>query len=158
MHIGLTKHELDISKNQLSLLLADTYLLYIKTQKCHWHVVDPAFCALHEFFGEQYNSLASAIDEIAERIRMLGGVAPASFAEFMAITRLKEKNNAHDFDNGQNMLHALGVDHELMIKYIREAIKLLNDGADEGTKDFLITRLEAHEKILWMIQSHYDNK
>lgn len=158
MHIGLNQHELDTSKNQLKLLLADTYLLYIKTQKCHWQVVDPAFCALHEFFGEQYNSLAAAIDEIAERIRMLGDAPPASLAEFTAMARLKEKNKPHDFDNSQNMLHALGFDHELMIKYIRDAIKLVNDTADEGTKDLLISRVQYHEKILWMIQSHYDNK
>ncbi|HJT06289.1 MAG TPA: DNA starvation/stationary phase protection protein, partial [Stellaceae bacterium] len=60
----------------LSKLLADTYTLYLKTQGFHWNVVGPRFHDLHKLFEEQYNELAAANDEIAERIRALGAKAP----------------------------------------------------------------------------------
>src|SRR6266849_1281287 len=61
----------------LSKLLADTYTLYLKTQGFHWNVTGPRFHDLHKLFEEQYNELADANDEIAERIRALGAKAPA---------------------------------------------------------------------------------
>ena len=68
--------------NGLAELLADTYTLYLKTQNFHWNVTGPFFHSLHGMFEEEYTELASAVDEIAERIRALGAMAPASFADF----------------------------------------------------------------------------
>lgn len=62
-------------------LLADTYALYLKAQGFHWNVVGPNFIALHELFEQQYTELQEAIDTIAERIRILGAFAPATFSE-----------------------------------------------------------------------------
>ena len=72
----------------LARFLADTYALYLKTQNYHWNVEGPQFAQLHSLFEEQYNDLATTVDEIAERIRALGAPAPGSFAEFQRLGTL----------------------------------------------------------------------
>jgi starvation-inducible DNA-binding protein len=66
----------------LSRLLADSYTLYIKTHNFHWNVTGPMFQTLHAMFEEEYTELATAVDEVAERIRALGHPAPGSYAAF----------------------------------------------------------------------------
>ena len=69
----------------LSSILADSYTLYLMTQNFHWNVTGPRFHQLHTMFEEQYQELAEAVDDIAERIRAIGHRAPGSFKEFMEI-------------------------------------------------------------------------
>src|SRR5690606_19328454 len=72
------------------ILLADTYTLYLKTHNFHWNVTGPMFTTLHTLFETQYTELALAVDEIAERIRALGHVAPGSYAEFAQLANVKD--------------------------------------------------------------------
>src|SRR5688572_1045757 len=69
----------------LSAVLADQHVLYQKTRNFHWNLTGMRFHTLHEFFEKQYLALADAIDETAERIRMLGGTSPGSMAEFLKL-------------------------------------------------------------------------
>jgi starvation-inducible DNA-binding protein len=64
--------------------LADSYAMYLKTLGVHWNVTGPSFFGLHKLTDGQYKELHTAADAIAERIRALGHVAPASFSEFRA--------------------------------------------------------------------------
>ena len=68
----------------LSRLLADTYVLYLKTHGFHWNVEGPMFQTLHQMFMVQYTETWNAIDPIAERIRALGHYAPGSYAAVRA--------------------------------------------------------------------------
>ena len=74
----------------LSRLLADSYTLYLKTHNFHWNVTGPMFTTLHTLFETEYTELALAVDEIAERIRALGAVAPGSFSAFQALSKVVE--------------------------------------------------------------------
>ena len=74
----------------LSRLLADTYLLYLKTHSFHWNVEGPMFQTLHQMFMEQYTETWNAIDLIAERIRSLGEYAPGTYREYTKLTRIRE--------------------------------------------------------------------
>src|SRR3990170_712470 len=74
----------------LTRLLADSYTLYLKTHNYHWNVRGPMFTTLHGLFELEYTELAMAVDEIAERIRALGAVAPGSYRDFAHLTALKE--------------------------------------------------------------------
>ena len=132
-------------------MLANTYILYIKTQNFHWNVVDPRFRSLHLLFESQYNDLAEALDDLAERIRMIGQRAPGSMREFLALTDLKEE---YDELDGTEMLAALLNDHDKVIEGLRNAITISQNAHDEGSADLLINRLRAHEKIAWMLRSH----
>jgi starvation-inducible DNA-binding protein len=138
--------------HNLSLILADTYVLYTKTQNFHWNVIDPRFYSLHLLLEKQYEELAEAIDEIAERIRMLGEMAPGSLKQFIEMTSLKESDGDMDADE---MLEQLINDHETLCRCIRERIELASKLGDEGTADLLIQRLRAHEKNAWMLRSHF---
>ncbi|NNE12941.1 MAG: DNA starvation/stationary phase protection protein, partial [Ilumatobacter sp.] len=73
--IGISEGDRHAIADGLSKVLADSYTLYLKTHNYHWNVVGPMFNTLHLMFEEQYNELALAVDELAERIRALG--APA---------------------------------------------------------------------------------
>src|ERR687884_2029810 len=74
----------------LSQVLGDTYTLYLKTHSFHWNVTGPMFHTLHQMFEEQYRELWEAGDQIAERIRALGFIAPGSYKEFSELTYLQE--------------------------------------------------------------------
>ncbi|OGO91867.1 MAG: DNA starvation/stationary phase protection protein [Coxiella sp. RIFCSPHIGHO2_12_FULL_42_15] len=133
---------------ELSKLLSDTYALLIKTQNYHWHVNGPHFKSLHELFEEQYVSLATAVDLIAERIVTLGGIAPASFEDFSKLTSI-HKGNSHATSG--DMVADLYKDHAQVIKDMNNAIKIAQDNEDEGSISLLSERIAAHEKMRWML-------
>lgn len=147
----LEKSALKESAKELSFLLADTYLLYLKSQNFHWNVEDPRFHSLHEFFEEQYEELAEAVDTIAERIRGLGEKAPASFEAFLSLTRLEESPSTL---SGNEMLEALLKDHVALADSLRGLVEYADKLGDPGTSDLAVNRLRVHEKSAWMIRSH----
>jgi starvation-inducible DNA-binding protein len=148
--IGISeKHREEISKG-LSHFLADTYTLYLKTHNYHWNVTGPMFQTLHLMFEGQYNELAVAVDDIAERIRALGYKAPATYQEFVKLTMIKE--NTNDLSALQ-MVSELVLGHEQVIKTARGLFGMVNEAHDEPTADILIQRLRVHEKTAWMLRS-----
>lgn len=151
VHIGLNESVLKQMAQNLSLLLSDTYVLYAKTQNFHWNVQDPRFTSLHLLFEKQYKELAEAIDEMAERIRILGEHAPGSMQQFLSRSSIQESKG--DL-SGDEMLQVLLTDHETLCRYIREQISLSAKLGDEGTADLLIQRLRSHEKSSWTLRSH----
>ncbi len=134
----------------LSSLLADTYTLYVKTQNFHWHVTGENFYSLHKMFEEQYQELALAVDEIAERIRALGYHAPASFSQFLKLTSLKEELGT---PSAEEMVKQLAGDHKTLSKNATKALPAAQKAEDEATVDLLISRVKEHEKISWMLNS-----
>lgn len=136
--------------DELTHLLADTYILYLKTQNFHWNVTGPNFHSLHLMFEEQYNELANAVDLIAERIRALKCTTPASFSHFLKLTSLKEEN---DVPTAKDMLKQLFKDHETITHHANTILAKAQKAQDEGTMDLLIERIRAHEKTAWMLKS-----
>ncbi|MEM9173076.1 MAG: ferritin-like domain-containing protein, partial [Pseudomonadota bacterium] len=80
INIGIAQQDREAIAAGLSRLLADTYTTYLKTHNFHWNVTGPMFATLHTLFETQYTEMASAVDDIAERIRALGEPAPGSYA------------------------------------------------------------------------------
>ncbi len=134
----------------LDKILADSYILMLKTQNYHWNVVGENFKALHELFQTQYEDLFSAIDEIAERIRALGSKVEGSFEHFK---KLSDFNNANKNFHSKEMIQDLLNDHELIARILREAIKLAQSESDEISADLFIQRAKIHEKNIWMLTS-----
>jgi starvation-inducible DNA-binding protein len=94
--IGIDASDRQAITDGLSVLLADTYTLYLKTHNYHWNVVGPMFQTLHLMFETQYNELALAVDLIAERIRSLGEPAPGSYREFSKLSSVIEDDDRPD--------------------------------------------------------------
>lgn len=138
----------------LSQTLADTFTLNLLTKNFHWNVIDPRFAMLHKLFDEQYEELNDAIDEIAERIRMLKGRTPASLREYIAMTTISE--NDKELTGNEMIGHLLSA-HEKIIKHIRPLIEESQKLGDEGTGDLYIQRLRNHEKMAWMLRAHFDD-
>ena len=90
VNIGISEENREAIAKGLSHLLADSYTLYLKTHNYHWNVTGPMFNTLHLMFENQYTELATAVDEIAERIRALGFPAPGSYAAFSALSSIEE--------------------------------------------------------------------
>ena len=134
----------------LSRLLADTYTLFIKTHYYHWNVTGPMFNSLHLMFENQYNELATAVDDIAERIRSLGCFAPGTYHEFSRLTAVNEDK---DIPAAKNMIENLVQGQETVVKTARSLFPIVNSGNDEATADLLTQRIQLHEKTAWMLRS-----
>jgi starvation-inducible DNA-binding protein len=139
--------------DQLSELLSDSYILYLKTQNFHWNVTGPMFTTLHGLFMTQYTELAVAIDEIAERIRALGAFAPGSFAEFSRRSAVKE---ATGHPSAKEMIKALLADQEKIVTLSHKLFASAEAAKDQATADLATRRQNAHEKNAWMLRSHLE--
>ncbi len=134
----------------LGRLLADSYTLYLKTHNFHWNVTGPMFNTLHAMFEEQYTELATAVDEIAERIRALGEPAPGSYAAFGKLTSIEE---AEGVPNAEEMIRQLVTGQETVVRTARDIFPLVDEVNDEPTADLLTQRMSVHEKNAWMLRS-----
>lgn len=154
VHIGIDEDKREKIANGLSKVLADSYMLYLKTHNYHWNVTGNLFHQLHEQFEQQYTELAEAIDVIAERIRALGFKAPGTFREFDKLTSVEEET---DNPKAMEMVKRLAQANEQVIRTAREALGPANDAEDEATIDLLTERLSVHSKTAWMLRSHLED-
>ena len=134
----------------LELSLASSYALMLKTQNYHWNVVGPSFKALHELFQVQYEDLFIAIDDLAERIRILGPKVDGSFENFSKLNAGKKANPNLD---AKAMVEDLIADNEAVVKTLKEGVKIAQGVEDEATVDMFISRTQIHEKAIWMLRS-----
>ena len=138
INIGMSDQQRESIAKGLSQLLANSYTLYLKTHNYHWNVRGPMFHSLHTMFETQYNELALAVDEIAERIRALCFLSPGSYSEFAALSHA--------------MIRELVEGQETIVRICREIFPLAEEAADEPTVDLLTIRMKAHEKTAWMLR------
>lgn len=148
--IGMNESDRKVVAEGLSKLLADSYTLYLKTHNYHWNVTGPMFQTLHLMFEEQYMELATAVDEIAERIRQLGEFAPGSYKAFAELTNIQEETGHPDAKHMvENIVHG----QEAVIKRARALVPQAEEAKDEPTLDLLTQRMQVHEKSAWMLRS-----
>lgn len=138
-------------REDLRLVLADSYALLGLTHLCHWNVEGPSFFALHQAFEEQYTELFTAVDDIAERIRAIGGYAPGGLSAFVKMAEIGEV--AEDA-TASEMVKALSVAHRKVIKDAITARDRAGDAGDSETEDLMIARIQVHEKTVWMLNSY----
>ncbi len=150
--IGLTEAQREGVCRVLQALLADEFVLYTKARNYHWNVIGPQFHDLHKLFEEQYEVLSDMVDEVAERIRTLGGVAPGTLEEFRKAARLREEPGV--VPPALEMVRRLALDHEAIVRQLRQDIPVVQDQHnDVGTADFLTGLMEKHEKYAWMLRA-----
>lgn len=148
---GLEKKTIDTLEKDLFVILANTHILYVKTLNYHWNVENAAFQMYHELFEDQYKQLATAVDDIAERIRMMGRQVEGTLSAFLKAATIKEaKKNL----SAKEMVKDLAQDHEKTIKVLRNVIDISEEFGDIGTADFLTALLRDHEKTAWFLRSH----
>src|SRR3954468_22856019 len=98
--IGITAEHLSEIAHSLNIFLSDEHVLYIKTRNAHWNIEGRDFFAMHKFFEEHYQLLEAVIDDLAERIRMLGHYPEATMQGFLSLTHLTEKMRGKNDSEG----------------------------------------------------------
>ncbi len=136
----------------LNRVLSNTALLQQKTRKAHWDVVGPQFYSLHKLWDEQYEALNQRADEIAERVRQLGGYPIGTVAGWVESASIRE--NPGRVSSATEAVIELMIDHEQIVRALRTDIEKLNDDMrDYGTGDFLTGLLRDHEQMAWILRS-----
>lgn len=138
----------------LSHLLADTYVLYLKTQHFHWNVTGKLFFMLHAAFEKQYEELAEAVDVLAERLRALNVYAPGTFQQLQEISGIKV---SPEIPNADGMLRELLANHEHIVEELQTMIEIADEEGDEPTMDLMIERQAYHQKTAWMLRSSVED-
>lgn len=150
MNNGMNESQREELAKGMSVVLADTYTLYLKTHNFHWNVTGPMFQTLHLLFEVQYNEQWMAVDLIAERIRALGHPAPGSYAQFAALTSIPE---AQGVPTAREMLAQLADGQDSVCRSARTLVKTAEAAGDLVSADLLTQRLQVHEKNAWMLRS-----
>jgi len=133
-------------------ILANLSVLNTKTKNYHWNVVGMQFRSLHAFFEELYGSQAQNIDDVAERIKALGGTPLGTMAAFISTATLKEETRTGLA--AEEMVASLLADYEAIIRQLRDKITQSGEKlSDDGTADFLTGLMENYEKTAWMLRS-----
>ncbi len=135
----------------LRLVVADTYALIGQTHLCHWNVRGPSFFSLHTAFEEQYNELFTAVDEVAERIRAKGALAPGGLANLAGMAGIKEI--AEDSSARDMVQHLVAANEKLLVD-LTAAKELAGEAGDSESEDLMIARIQVHEKTVWMLNSY----
>lgn len=148
--IGIKKKDREQIAEGLKRLLADSYTLYLQTHNFHWNVTGPQFRELHLLFEEHYTELATAVDDIAERIRTLGVAAPGTFKAFAGLSSVKEVEQIPD---AAEMVAVLTKGHQQVVKTSRKVLKTAQEAGDESTAALVSDRMRVHEKTAWMLRA-----
>jgi len=133
--------------DHLKQILADTYVLMVKTHGAHCNVRGPDFFGMHAAFEAQFQALFLATDELAERIRALDEDMPASMARMSAMSAIGDTDHV----SADALAGTLRDDHRAISRYCQLAIAVALDAHDEPTADLLIKRILAHDQSAWML-------
>jgi starvation-inducible DNA-binding protein len=135
----------------LDRVLADEFLLFVKTQSYFWNVEGVRFRELRQLFGENREDLAHIVDIVAERKRALGAFAEGATAEFAARSALRE--NPGRIPGAEEMLRNLYADHQAVVRYLIESADLCERLMDRGTMDLFIRLIQKHQKTAWTLDA-----
>lgn len=157
MNTGISEENSKKVADELNQVLADEFVLYVKTLNFHWNIEGRDFHALHLFLDEQYHQLQVIIDAVAERVRKVGHFATGSMQEFLKGTAIKEHSGAASVS--EDMLAQLTSDHDSLIRKMRDLIDDFEDKYDDaGSSDFITGIMKEHEKMAWMLRSSVPEK
>lgn len=123
-----------------------SFVFYLKAAGFHWNVVGDDFVQLHKLFGDIYGEVYDSIDGFAERMRIMGSYAPQSLATILENSAITETRDIVDYEE---MLRILQEDNIVVLATLNQAF---NQVPDQGIKDFLASRIDAHGKHGWMLR------
>ena len=149
MPTDLSQEAVDQISASLNGVLADTFALYMKTKNFHWHVSGPHFRDYHLLFDEQAAEIFGTTDEIAERVRKIGGTTLRSIAQISKLQSLKD--NEEGFVPPRDMLRELMNDNKAVVKAMREAHDIADKHEDVATASLLENFIDAAEKRTWFL-------
>lgn len=134
----------------MKVLLANTFVMYMKAHGYHWNVIGPDFPQLHDFFGDLYEELHSSLDEIAEQLRTVRSFAPGTLRRIVELSTIQEDDK---ISKPENMAQRLLDANETVMSNLRDAYNKAEEASELGLSNFLQDRLTVHAKHGWMLRS-----
>ena len=133
----------------LNTLLADAFALYLKTKNFHWHVSGRHFRDYHLMLDEHSEAIFATTDQLAERVRKLGGTTLRSIGQVAKLQTIQDNNES--YVPPREMLRELMEDNKHMAAAMRKAHKLADDNEDSGTAGLLETFIDETERRTWFL-------
>lgn len=157
-YLHMSENNANAVVNALKQLLADFQVHYTNLRGMHWHIEGRGFFVLHEKFESMYDDMASKIDEVAERILMLGATPENRFSEYLKMAKLAEATGVTCSESA--VKHILD-SYKYLIGLEKEALAVAEEVHDVVTADMLTGYIAEQEKMVWMLvafSTHNCNK
>jgi len=142
--------------NNLRQLLADVFVLYLKTKNFHWHMTGRHFRDYHLLLDEHAEQLFAMTDDIAERARKLGGTTLHSISDIAGHQRLKDNNEETVSPN--DMLLELAADNQQLVTFLRRSHELCTDHNDVATTSLIEVWIDQSERRVWFLAEIVSNQ
>lgn len=146
---GFSQEQIKTLSASLNALLADFFALYIKTKNFHWHMSGPHFRDYHLLLDEQGEQIFGVTDDIAERVRKIGGQTIRSIGEIAKLQRIKD--NDYEFVPPHGMLEELAADNRALVQSLREAHEVADDANDYATTSMIEVWIDQAERRAWFL-------
>lgn len=143
----------ETNKDQLNVLLSNTFILYLKTHNYHWNVTGPYFPQLHKLFEKQYIQLWKDVDIIAERIRALKEIPVGTLKQIYELSNIDESDIIPKWDV---MIKNLIKGREDIKNECLELFKILTNQNDDVSANLMLELADRHDKAAWMLRSILD--
>ncbi|WP_139840730.1 Dps family protein [Gottfriedia acidiceleris] len=144
---SISKTTVDVLNKQI----ADWNILFVKLHNYHWYVKGPNFFTLHTKFEEFYNEASLHIDELAERVLIIGGKPLATMREYLDTSSLKEANKNITSDE---MVQDITKDYNYLIEELKDGMEIAEFENDSVTHDLLLAIREQLAKHVWMLTAY----
>ena len=133
----------------LNALLADIFAIYLKTKNFHWHMSGPHFCDYHLLSDEQGEQIFATTDDIAERVRKIGGTTIRSIGHVARLKRILD--NDAEYVTPQDMLAELRDDNKPLTSIMRETHDLCDEHGDVASASLLENWIDEAERRTWFL-------
>ena len=150
-YLGLEEKAAGKVAESLQQLLADFQVFYTNLRGFHWNIKGHGFFTLHSKFEEMYDDAAEKVDEIAERILMLGGTPANKFSDYLKVAQIKEVANISCQENAVNNILET---YKVLIAEERKLLALASEAGDEVTVSLMSDYLAGQEKLIWMLVAY----
>jgi starvation-inducible DNA-binding protein len=137
-------------------ILADAFVLFLKTRNFHWHVSGKHFRDYHLLLDEQAADLEASIDPIAERVRKIGAPTVHSLAQILELTQLRESEG--EYLTPRQMFDQLIADNKAVIHSMRKAHEVCDENDDVASASLLENLIDASERRLWFLYETNQNR
>src|SRR5438105_14745640 len=145
----LPRAAVDKLSASLNALLADAFALYLKTKNFHWHISGRHFRDYHLLLDEQSDQIFATTDQLAERVRKIGGTTLKSIGQVAKLQTIKD--NDEDYVPPREMLRELMQDNKHVAAAMRKAHEVCDDNGDSGTAGLLETFIDETERRTWFL-------
>ena len=135
----------------LQQLLADYQVFYANLRGFHWNIKGHGFFVLHSKFEDLYNNAAEKVDELAERILMLGGTPANKFSDYLKVANINEVDKV---SNGEQALNNILQSISYLIGEERKILSIASQAGDEVTVSMMSDYLKEQEKLVWMLTAY----